>query len=162
MLSVHRAAQSSVLGIRTAVGPVPERHLSRCCQTPTGGTLWLLWDTHMLDSVAGLSVLRPSHPSGGAFAPQSKVPAVPGASQCLPVISFMTMPSASIAMAAATASPRRMISSLVAMVVAGGDVVGMASWGSTRYVGPSILVMPVSMTLLCASTPAARKTGHRH
>lgn len=162
MLAVHRAAQSSILVIGTAIGPVPERRLSKGCQTLTGGTLWLPWDRHVLDYVTGLSVLPMSHPSGGAFAPQSKVPAVPGASQCLPVISFMTIPSASIAMAAATASPRRMISSLVAMVVAGGDVAGMSSWSSTRYVGPSILVMPMSTTLLCASTPAARKTGQRH
>jgi len=111
-------------------------------------------------SLAGLCCVRPSLRRG--FPPQSKVPRVPGASQCLLVTSLMTMPSASTAMAAAATSPRRMISSLVAMAVAGGDVAGMASWGSSWYLGPSILVMPVSMTPFCTSTPAARRTGQHH
>uniref|UniRef100_A0A8C3JP31 Aldehyde dehydrogenase family 3 member A2 n=1 Tax=Calidris pygmaea TaxID=425635 RepID=A0A8C3JP31_9CHAR len=72
-------------------------------------------------------------------------------------LDFMTMPSASTATAAAAASPRRMISSLVTTAVGGGDVTGVASCSSSWYVGPSVLVMPVSTTPFCASTPAARR-----
>lgn len=136
-----------------------ERWLSRCCRMLTG-PLWLPWDRHELDSLAGQSELCKSIAQERLSPLQSKVPRVPGASQGLLVVSFMTMPSASTAMAAATASPRRMIRALVMATVGGGDVAGLDCWGSSWYVGPSTLVMPMSMTLFCASTPAARRTGH--
>lgn len=112
----------------------------RICSDGTCGC-WILL-------LAGLCLVHPSVRRG--LRPQRKVPGVPGASQCLLVMSFITMPSASTVTAAATASPRRTISSLVDMALPGGS-----PWGSGWKVAPSSLVMPVSTTPFCASTPAA-------
>lgn len=148
-LGACRAAQSNILGVGAAVGPSPKQDLMRCCQrlnasalmghAGAGSFCWL---------VCALCIRQ----SGGASVP--RVPEVPGASQCLLVTSFITMPSASTVMAAATASPRRTISSLVDMVLPGGS-----PWGSGWKVAPSSLVMAVSTTPFCASTPAAIRRG---
>lgn len=71
-LGVRRAAQSGILGVGAAAGPIPKRCLSRCCQMLTGA-LWLPWDRRVLDSFAGQSVLY-VHPSRGAFTPKAKSP----------------------------------------------------------------------------------------
>lgn len=156
-LSVCQAAQSSILGARAASGPVPNQYLHKHCWTLTEA-LWLLWDRCVLNFLAGWSVLCTSVPQE-RLSPQKQVPKVLGASQSVLVISFMAMPSASAAMAMATASPRRKISHLVTTGVAGSEVGDVASRSSSRDVGSSTLVMPVSTTSLCTSNPAARRTG---
>lgn len=155
--SPTRRAQSSILGVRAATGPVPmsEQVL------PNVLTLWLPWDRRVLGCCAGRSVFCTSICQEGVC-PENKVPSIPGASQCLLVVSFMAMLSTRTAMAAAAASPRRTSSSLVTTAVTGGDVASVASWASSWYVGPSVLVMPVSTTPFCASTPAARRAGQCH
>lgn len=107
-----------------------------------------LYGTCRCSPVRALRIRQP----GGASVPKAKS-LRPAAGQCLLVTSFITTPSASTAMAAAAANPRRRISPRL------GAAPGSAPRGSSLKLAPSVLVMPVSTTPFCASIPAVTRCG---